>query len=79
MTLARGGTGTVLLTAGGGAVSWTAAPDPYVALSATSGTLADGDSVPVTVTLSPSTPRGTTLQEVVFGPGSVTLTIAVAP
>ena len=81
MTLPRAGTGTLLVTATGGDVDWTAAgdglADRYLLLGAASGSLADGESTSVTVTLDRSTPRGVTQLVVVFGPGGHRVTITV--
>ena len=81
LTLPRAGTGTLRVTATGGDVDWTAAGDGlaarYLQLGAASGSLADGESTSVTVTLNRSTPRGVTQLVVVFGPGEHRVTITV--
>ena len=81
MTLPRAGTGTLLATATGGDVDWTASgvglAARYLLLGADSGSLADGESTSVTVTLDRSTPPRVTTLVVVFGPGEHRVTITV--
>ena len=81
MTLPRAGTGTLLVTAIGGDVDWTAAglglAGRYLLLGADSGSLADGESTSVTVTLDRATPPRLTQLVVMFGPGEHQVTITV--
>jgi RNA polymerase sigma factor (sigma-70 family) len=73
LALRRGGSGTVVLTARGGPVSWSAVASEYLILSATSGQLAPGETVAVTVTLDRATP--VTSQVVRFNGVAVTVRV----
>lgn len=57
LALRPGGTATLLLSADGGPVSWSAAASPGVFLSADSGTIGAGQSAQVTVTLAAASGR----------------------
>jgi hypothetical protein len=71
----------LLVTAIGADVDWTAEGDAladrYLQLGPASGSLADGESTSVTVTLNRSTPRGVTELVVLFEPGGHPVTITV--
>ena len=72
-----GGTCTVVLTAKGGPVDWTVGTLPSsVSVSPDHGTLAAGASVPVVITVGPSSTSAPRV--VTFNPGGVTVTITLA-
>lgn len=81
LTLAPGETGWVRLTAEGGPVSWSADPDvasePHVDLSVLEGTLAEGDTSSVGITVAERVPDRVTQLNVVFEPGAQRVAIAV--
>jgi RNA polymerase sigma factor (sigma-70 family) len=81
LLLSRGQSGTVTLTASGGPVHWTSSrgtdATSYLQMSATSGTLADGETQVVTITLRSSTPNTVTSMTIRFGPGAHTVTVNV--
>lgn len=69
LNLGTGSTGTIVLTADGGPVSWSASSSSnLVELSSTSGSLSAGESVTVTVTLARHTAGGSAT--IAFGPGA---------
>jgi len=77
MTLPPNGVGTVRLTASGGTVDWSVTSDPALIMwSATSGTLADGESVSVTFRVARATAPGTS-HVATFSPGDHTVTVTV--
>jgi len=77
MALPPNGMGTVRLTASGGTVDWSLTSDPALILwSATSGTLADGESVSVTFRVARATASGTS-HVATFSPGGHTVTVTV--
>lgn len=80
-TIARGSVGRVILTAVGGDVDlWTSTKDAngqYLEVTPASGSLADGETVLVTLRVSADTPRAVTQLVVTFNPGAQVLTITV--
>jgi len=71
-----GGTCTVVLTAEGGPVSWTATPASSTTVSPDHGSLAAGTSTTVTITVAPA--RSTAPRVVRFQPGAIAVTISIA-
>jgi RNA polymerase sigma factor (sigma-70 family) len=82
LTMRRGASSTVRLTAQGSTVDWAAtregAAGTYTSLSQYSGTLAGGASTAVTITVSSATPSTITQLVVVFGPGDKRVVITLA-
>jgi RNA polymerase sigma factor (sigma-70 family) len=80
LDIASPGSGTITLTASGGPVSWSVSVPPgqtkkdAVVIAPTSGTLADGDTITITVTVESATkPR----VKLTFSPGGETVKIVV--
>ncbi|MDN3352715.1 protein kinase [Actinomadura sp. DC4] len=72
-----GTTCTVTLTGGGAPLHWTASVGEPLSLSVTSGSLDPGETVTVTVTLHPATPRADGAVTVTFTGGGRTHTVRV--
>ena len=82
ISIPRGGTGTVVITAVGGPVNpwtWTGvgAAASRVSLDPSTGSLASGESTPVRITVSPDTPRGIATLVIEFDPGNIRVTITL--
>lgn len=80
-TLPLGGTGTVRVIAVNGPVEWTSTRDraasAWLGMSATSGSLKEGDSASVQLTVSCNTPRSVGQLVVTFNPGSTAVTVTI--